>query len=100
MSRYFGNVRALHNHLNGWHMYSALPFSKIETQTLSTAAYPLPLDLDSPSGYTPTKPLFRLCLCRLVDNQGASLCFVIISCKTENRLHVPPSDVSYAKVST
>ena len=29
-----------------------------------------------------TKPLFRLCLCFFIDNQGALLCSVTISCKT------------------
>jgi hypothetical protein len=28
-----------------------------------------------------TKSLFRLCLCIFVDNQGALLCFISISCK-------------------
>jgi len=45
-------------------------------QTPPTTADTLPLDLDSPNGYTFTKPLFRLCLCLFIDNQGALLCFV------------------------
>jgi len=41
----------------------------------------LPLNLNSPSGNAPTKRFFRLCLFLFIDNQGALLCFVKISCK-------------------